>query len=57
VLGRVEEARRLLELAIEVSGDEADEVKLMAVDDQDLAALCRAKAHSKEAESARPMCI
>ena len=36
VLGRVEEARRLLERAIEVSGDGGDKVKLAALDDPDL---------------------
>ena len=36
VLGRVEEARRLLERAIEVSGEHGDEVKLQALDDPDL---------------------
>ena len=39
VLGRVQEARRLLERAIEISGDHGDEVTLMALDDADLAAL------------------
>jgi Flp pilus assembly protein TadD len=39
VLGRVEEARRLLERAITVSGKHGSEVKLMALDDVDLAAL------------------
>lgn len=44
VLGRVEEARRLLERAIEVSGDGGDEVKLMALDDADLQALWKSEA-------------
>src|SRR6185369_10423391 len=39
VLGRVEEARRLLERAIEVSGEQGDEVKLQALDDPDLQGL------------------
>ena len=41
VLGRVEEARRLLERAIEVSGKHGDEVKLQALDDPDLERLWR----------------
>lgn len=39
VLGRVEEARRLLDRPITISGDHGDEVKLMALDDPDLSAL------------------
>lgn len=39
VLGRVEDARRLLERAIELSGKHGDEVKLQALDDPDLARL------------------
>jgi hypothetical protein len=39
VLGRVEEARRLLERAIELSGEQGDEVKLQALDDPDSQAL------------------
>jgi hypothetical protein len=38
-MGRVEEARRLLARAIEVSGEYGDELKLQALDDPDLAAL------------------
>ena len=43
VLGRVEEAGRLLKRAIEVSGDHGDEVKLMALDDVDLEALWKSE--------------
>jgi hypothetical protein len=39
VLGRVDEARRLLERAIKVSGEQGNEVKLQALDDPDLQAL------------------
>ena len=39
MLGRVEVARKLLERAIEVSGEQGDEVKLQALDDPDLAGL------------------
>jgi hypothetical protein len=43
VLGRVEEARRLLERAITISGVHGDQVKLQALDDPDLNGLWQSK--------------
>jgi hypothetical protein len=50
VLGRVEEARRLLERAIEVGGEHGDELKLQALEDPDLQALWQSETSAQLAE-------